>query len=360
MQSTPEINKHRPRIEVVYAGGTISSLATSEGYREGGHAVDLVGQLEQHIPDFTDAITLGEASVAYTGLSENIDERYLIQIVDEVAAALARSPHSVIVTHGTDSMEQTARALSRQFTEQLQAQAAKIVLTGANNDISAPGTDAWSNLAFAFESAGSDAEPGVYVAFHGKLIPADLVVKEPFNGIEMNYTSHDEPSYEQAMTRRAQQVQEQVLGLEAHYNKPPQTNGIVDYPVNIVRPDHQELLEYTATHDVRAVLLTLYHSGTANTEAPELSVAALAERLAREQGIVCFAVTENGEPVRLSAYETSVKLQEAGIIPLGNMLHDVALAKLWLIDPSLTREDLVQEMQTNRIGELSEAIPAIR
>lgn len=34
-------------IEVIYAGGTISSLVTSAGYREGGHVVDLMGLLRE-------------------------------------------------------------------------------------------------------------------------------------------------------------------------------------------------------------------------------------------------------------------------------------------------------------------------
>jgi L-asparaginase/Glu-tRNA(Gln) amidotransferase subunit D len=192
----------KPGIEVIYAGGTISSLATPDGYREGGHVVDLIGQLEEHAPGFKDKITLGEAQVAYTGLSENLDKECLAQIDQKASAALDRSPHAALVTHGTDSMEQTARDLQKNFIDRLVAQAAKIIITGANEDLSEENTDAWDNLAFAFESAYGDAEPGVYVAFHRRLIPADKVVKEPFNGREMNYTSVDDPTYIEALAQQ--------------------------------------------------------------------------------------------------------------------------------------------------------------
>lgn len=70
----------RTRVEVVYAGGTISSLATTQGYREGGHVVDLVGRLEEKLPNFREGFEVGKAEVAYTGLSENMDEEYWEQI----------------------------------------------------------------------------------------------------------------------------------------------------------------------------------------------------------------------------------------------------------------------------------------
>lgn len=342
-----------PTIEVVYAGGTISALATPQGYREGGHVVDLVGQLGQHIPGFKDKITLGEAVVAYTGLSENIDRHYWEEIGRKIASALDRNPHAVVVTHGTDSMEQTARQLKANFIEQLRAKNAKIVLTGANDDVSNPSTDAWDNLGFAFDSASGEAEPGVYVAFHGKLIPADLVVKEPFDGTAMNFVSKHDVAYQQALHAQKERSQQLVRQLEAKYGKPQSTTGVVDYPVNVVRDSHQELLDFVSANDVRAILLTLYHSGTANTESPDVSVAQLAKYLISDRGITLFAVTENGEPVNFGGYETSVLLKEAGIIPLGGMLHDVALAKLQLIAPSLEAEQLRQEMQANRVGELT-------
>lgn len=347
------LNNPKPTIEVIYAGGTISSLATAQGYREGGHVVDLVGQLEQHVPSFKDKIALGETVVAYTGLSENIDERYWEEINQKVATALGRNPHSIVVTHGTDSMEQTARALQSKFIEQLKAKNAKIILTGANDDIVDPKTDAWDNLAFAFDSAVSDVEPGVYVAFHGRLIPADLVVKEPFNGVSMNYASRTDPAYQEAHRQQQERASQLVSRLEESYDRPQEITDIVDYPVNVVRSNHQELLGHVATHDIRAVLLTLYHSGTANTETPELSVAELAKKLRSERGITCFAVTENGEQVNFGGYETSLLLQEAGILPLGSMLHDVALAKLRLIGSALEAEQLEQEMLTNKVGELT-------
>jgi len=349
----PEIqDKPKPSVKVIYAGGTISSLSTPEGHREGGHVVDLVGKLKQHIPNYSVNITLGDAEVAYTGLSENIDDEYWEAIDQKVADSLESDPKAVVITHGTDSMEQTARRLQAEYGELLQTKNSVIILTGANDDISAPGTDAWDNLGFAFSSAGSDLEPGVYVAFHGKLIPADLVVKEPFNDIEMNYAAIDDPEYIAAVENQKQRAAQLIGELEATYGTEGASSVVVDYPVNVARADHQDLISYIDSTQVDSVLLTLYHSGTASVEKPASSVADLARQL-QAKGVAVFAVTENGEAVNFGAYETSIKLADAGIVPLGNMLHDVALAKLRLMDPSFTHEELIQEMQTNKVGELS-------
>jgi L-asparaginase/Glu-tRNA(Gln) amidotransferase subunit D len=300
--------------EIIYAGGTISSLATPQGHREGGHIVDLVSQLEAHTPEFQGRFALGEAQVAYTGLSENLDAVYLADIAQSVTSALEREPKAAVITHGTDSMEQTARFLDTRFAKRLKNQAAKIIVTGANDDLSVPGSDAWDNLAFAFESANGDAEPGVYVAFHRKLIPASLVVKEPFDGIAMNYAARTDPGYQQALQRQREYSRE----LSARYGQAV-SDRVIDYPVNVIRLNHQELLTSVSAKNIGAVLLTLYHSGTAHTEKPEQSVAALAQKLTAEQGITLFGVTENGEPCTLDGYETSVRLADAGIVPLGDM-----------------------------------------
>ncbi len=229
-------------------------------------------------------------------------------------------------------MEQTGRYLQGRFYSWLQKLGATIVLTGANDDISVEHTDAWDNLALALESADNDdIEPDVYLAFHDRLIPAHKVVKEPFNGLEMNYVSHDSEAYFRAQQRQRQRAQAAIARLTAQYGEPAFTDNVIDYPVNVILQDHRKLMTRVRAQNPGAVLLTLYHSSTANTEKPELSVAELARTITSEYGTPFFAVTENGEPCRLDRYETSVKLADAGIIPLGDMLHDVAFAKLSML-----------------------------
>ena len=354
MDDTKEVLPQPKRtIEIVYAGGTISSLATPEGYREGGHVVDLVSRLEHQLPGFTDRFDLGPAEVAYTGLSEYIGASDWESIKAKIEKALDSQPNAIVVTHGTDSMEQTARYLQKEVGERLATQNTKIILTGANEDLSHPSTDAWTNLEFAFDSANNEVS-GVFVAFHGQIIPASEVIKEPFNDQTMNYASIHDSALVEATHRQQSLARQLIARLEQASNAQTAPNSTVEYAANIVRANHQELLDYIDHHDTRAVLLTLYHSGTANTGAGEMSVAELVRKLREEKGIVCFGVTENGEPVDLHSYETSVKLREAGVVPLYDMLQAVAAAKLTLLPPDMSPPQIIAAMLNNQIGEITE------
>lgn len=297
---------------------------------------------------------MGQPKIAYTGLSENIDEQYWEKIEEFVRNALSRNPKAVIITHGTDSMEQTARRLKNTFGEELKKNGSKIILTGANDDISSPATDAWDNLIFSFESSNRDVDPDVYVAFHRKLIFADLIVKEPFNGHEMNFISKDDPDYILSVKKQKKRELELITKLQQSIKSIPNTPRVIEYEVNVVRTGHDEFIKKVLEKNIRAVLLVFYHSGTANTEKSELSVSHLVSRLRVEKGIVFFGVTENGEPINLRSYETSVKLCEAGVVPLYNMEKAVSLAKLQLV-ASGTSAHIIEEMLENKVGEIDES-----
>lgn len=251
-------------------------------------------------------------------------------------------------------MEQTGRRLQRNLKDLLQAKKAKIILTGANEDLAHPKTDAWDNLTFAFESAQSDAERGVYVAFHQRLIPADLVVKEPYNGTEMNYVSKEDKDYVDRLAKLQAQDEETITHLEATIGQPSTPENVLEYPVDIVRANHDELLDQIRDGNIKAVLLKLYHSGTANTENPTLSVSDLVKRVREQHKVLFFGVTENGEAVDLHSYETSVKLREAGVVPLYDMRERVAIAKLGLLVGNNSGAELIDAMLKNMVGEIDE------
>ncbi len=77
--------------------------------------------------------------------------------------------HHFVVTHGTDTMPETAR-----FLEGLPGKT--IVLTGALSPARFRTTDAVFNVGMAV-AAVQTAEPGVYIAMSGQVFPADHVRK---------------------------------------------------------------------------------------------------------------------------------------------------------------------------------------
>ena len=81
-----------------------------------------------------------------------------------------REPNTrVLITHGTDTMADTARYLS-------DITGKSIVLTGALSPARFAMTDAMFNVGMAVAAVQS-VEPGVYIAMNGTVFPAKSVVK---------------------------------------------------------------------------------------------------------------------------------------------------------------------------------------
>jgi L-asparaginase len=91
-----------------------------------------------------------------------------LQIIDHVRKAPF---NRIVITHGTDTMTQTARALT-------QIRDKTIVLTGALSPSRFSESDAAFNLGMAFATAQT-AAPGVYITINGAVFRGDQVVKDP-------------------------------------------------------------------------------------------------------------------------------------------------------------------------------------
>lgn len=85
-------------------------------------------------------------------------------------AVSATEAQHILITHGTDTMAQTA--------ERLRGIASKtIVLTGAMQPARLRSTDAIFNVGFAIAAARLQS-PGVYIAMNGRVFPAGEVRKD--------------------------------------------------------------------------------------------------------------------------------------------------------------------------------------
>ncbi len=93
-----------------------------------------------------------------------------------VAAARASDERRIVVTHGTDTMVESARALAAADLEKT------IVLTGAMIPYVFGSSDGLFNLGSALSFA-QVLPPGVYVAMNGRVFPWDNVRKNRERGV---------------------------------------------------------------------------------------------------------------------------------------------------------------------------------
>ena len=149
-------------ILVVTTGGTIDKVyfdAKSE-FEVGRSMVgDLLREAQVHAPYETLEV-LRKDSLDLTDA-----DRELIR-----ASIAAKSNRRVVVTHGTDTMTQTARAL-------VAIEGKTIVLTGALSPARFANTDAAFNVGMAF-AAAQTLPKGVYIAMNGRVFDARRVRKD--------------------------------------------------------------------------------------------------------------------------------------------------------------------------------------
>jgi L-asparaginase len=117
---------------------------------------------------------LQQAGVNFSYEIESILKKDSLEITDQdreiiVAKVKAQTCNKIVITHGTDTMVETAQAL-KAVTDKT------VVLVGAMQPARFKDSDAIYNVGFA-TSAASILSSGIYIAMNGQLFNADEVKK---------------------------------------------------------------------------------------------------------------------------------------------------------------------------------------
>ena len=134
-----------PLVSVLATGGTIASRSGTGGAKAKDSGDDLVGRL--HLPA---GIGIRVRDVVRVG-----GFRMTLDRVHEVATAVAaqlrdEAVAGVVITHGTDTIEETAF-----FLDLFHGDSRAVVVTGAQRAADAPDTDGPRNLADAITAAAA-------------------------------------------------------------------------------------------------------------------------------------------------------------------------------------------------------------
>jgi L-asparaginase len=134
---------------------------------------------EFQIGDTIIARLLELARVTYPFEVREVLRKDSLELTDEdrakIAAEVSAAPSSrIVITHGTDTMTQTAAALAGIAGK-------AVVLVGALSPARMAESDASFNLGMAFATA-QVAPPGVYITMNGTVFRADEVIKDRAKG----------------------------------------------------------------------------------------------------------------------------------------------------------------------------------
>lgn len=145
-----------PDVTIYATGGTIAGSSASSSdttnYTSGEIGVQ---QLIDVVPELTSVASLEGKQIANTG-SSNIDQEILLNLSKEINEELANTDtHGVVVTHGTDTLEETGF-----FLDLTVASDKPVVMVGAMRPATAISADGPFNLLEAVTLAASEEAMG--------------------------------------------------------------------------------------------------------------------------------------------------------------------------------------------------------
>ena len=162
--------KGRPRVQVIALGGTISATSDERGY---GVPVRDASDIVASVPEAGEIAEISAADVKQVS-SRAITPADMCSLAHEIYAAVGEGCDGVVVTHGTDTMEETAYALALQLDVGV-----PVVLTGAMRLAHEAGADGPANLIAALRVAATPeaAALGPVIVMHDEIHTARWVTK---------------------------------------------------------------------------------------------------------------------------------------------------------------------------------------
>jgi L-asparaginase len=269
-----------PKVTVLSLGGTISATET------GGSGVEptLTGEaLVEDVPEISEVADVSADSFRQVPGSElTLDD--LVELSAEIKGRIEEGANGVVVTQGTDSIEETAFVLDLLVDEE-----APVVVTGAMRNPTLAGAEGPANLLASVEAAASEAARGVgtVVVLNDEIHAARFVQKthtsnpatfrSPLSG-PIGWISEGNP-----------RIAVRPVGRH-HVDLPPDTQ---DHPVTLytlVLGDDGRLLPSIGQSGYEGLVIEAFGAG----HVPSVMVEAL-ESLAEEMLVVLASRTRGGE-----------------------------------------------------------------
>ncbi len=271
-----------------------------------------------------------------------------------------------VIAHGTDTLGFTAAALSFM----LSGIKRPVVITGSTLPLVHPSSDARRNLSDSFRVACDERFKGVFVVFSGDPARPSTI----HAGTRARKHAYPQATFFSVNVPRIGRVKTDFLGrtsvaveneallsqmrfLDARAQLEPPTRPTENidffqiYPG--FPPDH---IKRAVDEGVGGIILDLYNSGTGCTQKGKFSLLEAVER-ATEQRVPVFATSQHIGSVDMDVYGSSIELRKAGVIPLRDMTHEAAIAKLmWLCgrfsDKKTYFDEVREQMLLNVSGEI--------
>jgi len=348
------VDPDNPRVKLFGTGGTIASRLD---YRTGAVIPAFSpGELYGSVPELADICNL-ETEKLFGVFSENMGpEQYLI-LARRVGEAIEQGYDGIVIGHGTDTMHHTAAALSFM----VQRPPVPIVMVGSQRSSDRPSSDAAQNLINATWAAARGPIAEVMVCMFGptsdryNLLHRGTRVRKMHSSYRSTFrTLGDIPL---AMVEKGK-----ITPLKENYgrrrdDRQVDVEAAFEERVTLVYyyPGMQaDVIDALVERGYKGIVI----AGTGLGHVNRITYPAL-ER-ARDAGVQVYMTLQTlWGFVQMHVYETGREILQLGVVPLANMLPEVAYIKLgWALGVHPDAPDAVRRLMQRPIaGEVTEREP---
>lgn len=341
--------KPKGRILIIYTGGTFGMTYDEQGVLVPFDFNAIIGQLP----------TLKNLALELTVVSFEtpIDSSNIVPEHWQVLAGIVHQHYDAhdgfVVLHGTDTMAYTASALSFM----LEGLNKPVIFTGAQLPIMEPRSDARENLITALDLAlakdrnGRPMVPEVCIYFDYELLRGNRSKKVE----SMQFDAFDSGNYPPLAK----------AGVKIDYNhsviRPYEANAKLvlhsnfDANISILKLfpgiSANVVEAILTTKNLKAVILETYGSGNAPTSPSLLN----ALKQAVDRGVIVLNISQcPGGMVIQGKYQTSLELQQIGVIGGADMTTEAAVTKLMICLGEYGIEQTKTLLSKSLAGELTE------
>ncbi len=348
------VDPGKPRVKLLGTGGTIASRLD---YRTGAVIPAFSpGELYGSVPELADICNL-DTEKLFAVFSENMGPEQYVTLAEKVGEAIRDGYAGVVIGHGTDTMHHTAAALSFM----VQRPPVPILMVGSQRSSDRPSSDAAQNLINATYAAAHGPIAEVMVCMFGptsdlfNLLHRGTRVRKMHTSYRSTFrTLGDIPL---AMVERgkftviregvAPRRDDREVAIHAVFEE---RVAIVYYYPNM----HPDMIDALVERGYKGIVIAGTGLGHVNRKLyPAL-------QRAKDAGVLVFmAVQTLWGFVQMYVYETGREILELGVVPLANMLPEVAYIKLgWALGMHPDDPEAVKTLMTTPIaGEITEREP---
>ena len=342
-----------PKVKLFGTGGTIASRLD---YRTGAVIPAFSpGELYGAVPELADICNL-ETEKVFAVFSENMGPDQYIALAKAIGKEIERGIDGIVIGHGTDTLHHTAAAL----TFMVQNSPVPIVLVGSQRSSDRPSSDAALNLMHAMTAAGHSDIAEVMVCMFGPTSD-DYGLLHKGTRVRKMHSSYRSTFRTIGDTPLAMVTREKITPIKKGYNHRRQDKNVKIMPyfekkVGMLYywPGMQaDALDSMIDNGYKGVIIVGTGLGHVNKDLyPAI------ER-AKEKGVMLFMTLQTlWGYVHMFVYDTGRDLMAKGIIPLGNMLPEVAWVKLgWALGQTDDPEKVKEIMLTPINDEITEREP---